>query len=59
MCQYYISAAVMALPMARIFKRTGLSILWTALLLAPLFGYVLCAGALAFQKWPEKTKGAA
>lgn len=59
MCQYYISAALMAVPMARLFKRTGLHILWTGLLIVPLFGYVLCAGALTFQKWPKKNGGAA
>jgi len=45
--QYYIFAALVAPPMARIFMRFGMKTWWAALLAAPDVGLTLCILALA------------
>ena len=54
---YYVCALLLAIPVARIFMRAGFKPFWTALLLAPDAGLILCAALLAFRKWPAQ-KGA-
>jgi hypothetical protein len=48
---YYLSASAMAFPVARIFRRAGVSPLWAALLAVPEAGLILCMGVLALKKW--------
>lgn len=51
--QYYLTALVAAVPVARTFRRAGLNPLFTLLLAAPLTGFILCMGVLAFRTWKE------
>lgn len=54
---YYMAVAVMMMPVLRIFIRAGLKPYWALLLLVPWVGYIFCACALAFRKWPAATVG--
>lgn len=49
---YYIAAALLMAPLVRIFMRAGLKPYFALLVLVPYVGYVLCAAALTFQRWP-------
>ena len=51
--QYYISVALVLIPMLRIFMRAGLKPYWGLGLLVPWAGYVICAVALGFNNWPK------
>lgn len=51
--QYYLTALVAAIPVARTFKRAGLNPFFTLLLAAPMTGLILCMGVLAFRNWKE------
>lgn len=48
---YYISAALMLVPVGRIFWRAGFSPAWALLLGVPEIGLILCALMLALRKW--------
>lgn len=52
---YYLSAALVALPVAQIMRRAGFSVAGAALLLVPFIGLILTAGVLALQRWPALT----
>jgi len=54
--QYYLFALLIVVPVARIFMRAGFKMWWTALLAVPDIGFILCAAALTFQKWPKGKK---
>jgi hypothetical protein len=49
---YYISAALMLFPMARVFKRAGFRSYWALLLGIPDAGLIFCMVVLALRKWP-------
>ena len=49
--QYYISAVLLFIPVARIMKRAGFSPLWAGLLIVPGIGLLLCFVLLALRKW--------
>jgi len=51
--QYYVSVAIVMIPVARIFIRAGLKPFWALGLLIPNVGYVLCAAVLGFNSWPK------
>lgn len=55
--QYYITAALIVVPMARILVRAGFKPFWVALLAIPDVGIILCALLMALRKWPQ-VKGA-
>ncbi len=52
--RYYLYAALMAVPLARIFTRAGFKPYWVGLLVVPDVGLLFCVLALALQKWKEK-----
>lgn len=52
---YYMVAALLMMPVTRIFMRAGLHPAYALLLLVPQVGYIFCAGALALNKWPAAT----
>lgn len=52
--EYYIFAALAAVPAARIFRRAGFKPYWALLLAVPDIGMVLCAGVLALRTWPKE-----
>ncbi len=49
---HFMTALLMAWPVARIFRRSGFSPLWAGLLAVPFLGIILVAGALALRRWP-------
>lgn len=55
--QYYVSMALIIIPMARILIRAGFKPFWVALLAIPAIGFILCTLLLALRKWPQ-VKGA-
>jgi len=55
--QYYITVALLVIPVAQILRRAGFKPFWAALLLIPDVGIVLCTLLLALRKWPQ-AKGA-
>lgn len=50
---YYLSAALVVVPLARIFQRAGFSLFWVALLAVPDAGLIFCLAVLALRKWPR------
>ncbi len=52
--QYYISAVLMAAPVARILVRARFKPWWAVLLVVPDIGLILCAALLAVNKWPNR-----
>ncbi len=52
--RYYITAALLVVPFARLFIRAGFRPYWVVLLAVPDVGLALCILALALQKWKEK-----
>lgn len=54
---YYAAAAVLVMPVVRIFMRAGFNPAWAMLLLVPVIGYIVCAGMLALRKWPSAKAG--
>lgn len=51
--QYYISSALIAIPVTRILMRAGFKPFWALLLLIPDIGFILCTVLLALRKWPQ------
>lgn len=49
---YYFSALLMVWPVGRIFIRAGFSAGYTAYLLVPAMGHIICLGVLTFKSWP-------
>lgn len=56
---YYLSAALVVFPVARIFMRAGFKGWWAAFLAAPFVGFILCLAVLTFKRWPLLQKGGA
>lgn len=65
--RYYALALLIVWPLARIFRRAGLSPFYALALVVPMVGLTVAAGILALQKWPavpplvlkkRKTEGA-
>ncbi|MBU6475736.1 MAG: hypothetical protein KGL10_05070 [Alphaproteobacteria bacterium] len=52
--RYYVTAALLVVPFARIFTRAGFRPYWAVLLGVPDVGLALCILALALQKWNGK-----
>ena len=52
--QYYITMAIIVIPLARIFMRAGFKSFWATLLLVPAIGFLLCTLLLALRKWPQQ-----
>jgi hypothetical protein len=50
--QYYIFAVLVAFPVARSLRRAGFPMLWAALLIIPMVGFLCCAGVMALKPWP-------
>jgi len=56
--QYYITMAVIVIPMARILLRAGFKPFWVVLLAVPAIGFLLCTLLMALRKWPQQKKEA-
>lgn len=54
---YYLSAALMLVPVARIFMRAGFRPYWAGLLAVPEAGLILCLIVLALRPWQTQQKG--
>ena len=48
-----VSTLVIAVPIAVIFRRAGMSMWWTLFVLVP-FGLFICLAILAFRDWPAE-----
>jgi hypothetical protein len=51
--QYYISVALVAFPLFRIFKRAGLQPFFALSVFVPWAGVLIAAYLLAFRAWPN------
>lgn len=50
---YYLTMAIVVIPMARIIMRAGFNVLWVLLMAVPGIGFFLCTLVLALRKWPQ------
>jgi hypothetical protein len=52
--QYYITMAIIAIPVARVLMRAGFKPFWAVLLAVPVIGFLLCTLLMALRKWPQQ-----